>query len=971
MSAKCGGELVSSTKTSQLKLRRSQPVVVPHPLQGAFDMRLMVLIAFAVIATILAFQSPPAVNVAVGSLGDRLFLQSSMGLGEQSDSLWYGDELNPEAQSGRSRWTRQVASVHFPAFTTSSDVSVMVRMAGWPNDVVGQSIDQPQVQFYINGQFSDVFTPTAVFDDYYLVYPAGQQTDDITIEMRISQVFTSTTAYVDARPKGIRVERIALATPSDWIGWNTPPLYVLVYVVLITTFLFMHVQLLVKRVPFALFISLIWLVIAAILLSFTRIYTVLLMPWLLIELVLVVLWLVRADIARYILQLLRRFRLGAALGYGLWVTATVLITALLMRIELPFLQDQPVMRALAWWVLVILLTLVGMFKPVAPVVEWLQKHWQKQSQWWFGVTALGVMTLAVVVITTAPFIGHADYADNAVVARNLVYGRGWVVDYVTQFYQVYDQVTRPQETWPLLQPVWIAAAFIVAGVSDQSARIPNVLFLGLLLVMTYHIGRKIWDSRVGIYAAIVVGFNIFVFRQLIFATTDLAFMLFHLGSLYAVWRMRAPIAPQPFPSRWDSMVVRSIIAGVWTGLMLLQKPGSGGITAIGLGLWLLYEYRSSIQVGLTTPWQRLRGALTEFVTRLWPIALWALIALFIVSPYVERNMRLFGSPAYTTEQYDAWVLEYTQWDAIYRVYAADGGIGSGDIPERSWLLRWGFDGVLAKVVKQFVAVRDYMMPALPEFPAGVSQIGAPDAALGMVPTVVIWFAIVGLLAWQSVNHRLIRRVIVAAFVPYLLFMVLYWHANEPRYWVAWIPWFGLFAGAGLIAVFERMRGWHQQRMAFPALVLVLAVTAFSALPAVEYAQQRRVVDAQIVTADLDMYRYLRANTPLSAVMMTRVPWQLNWYAERPAVMIPSDTDAETLLRLAKHYRVQYLVLDSLQRPNAATRAMIQQMIEDPANGFVEVYRTPEYPVVDNGRSFTMQSVVYEFNPDATGVAAIR
>ena len=106
-------------------------------------------------------------------------------------------------------------------------------------------------------------------------------------------------------------------------------------------------------------------------------------------------------------------------------------------------------------------------------------------------------------------------------------------------------------------------------------------------------------------------------------------------------------------------------------------------------------------------------------------------------------------------------------------------------------------------------------------------------------------------------------------------------------------------------------------------------------------------------------------------MMTRVPWQLNWYAERPAVMIPADTDAETLLRLAKHYRVQYLVLDSLQRPNAATRAMIQQMIEDPANGFVEVYRTPEYPVVDNGRSFTMQSVVYEFNPDATGVAAIR
>jgi hypothetical protein len=160
-------------------------------------------------------------------------------------------------------------------------------------------------------------------------------------------------------------------------------------------------------------------------------------------------------------------------------------------------------------------------------------------------------------------------------------------------------------------------------------------------------------------------------------------------------------------------------------------------------------------------------------------------------------------------------------------------------------------------------------------------------------------------------------------------------------------------------------------MALPALVLVCVVTALSAMPAVEYAQQRRVVDAHLVAADRDMYRYLRANTPLSAVMMTRVPWQLNWYAERPAVMIPADTDAETLLRLAKHYRVQYLVLDSLQRPNASTRALLDQLIADPANGFVEVYRTPEYPVTDDGRSFTMQSVVYEFNPDATGVAAIR
>ncbi len=706
-------------------------------------------------------------------------------------------------------------------------------------------------------------------------------------------------------------------------------------------------------------------------LAFSRIYAVQLMPLSSLLLGLWLTWLVRSDIAQFGMRLVRRFARGASMGYGMWWMSTVLLTYALMQIPLPILNDQPLLRLGAWWAIVVVLTIVGVFRPFARMVEWLNQRWLKQSRGWFVASVAGIVIVAGWVIMTAPFIGHADYADNAVVARNLVYGRGWVVDYVTQFYKIYDQVTRPQETWPLLQPVWIAAAFMLAGVSDVSARVPNVIFLVALLTMTYRIGRKLWDSRVAMYAVFVVACNIFVYRQLIFATTDLAFMVFHLGAVFAVWRMREPLTPQPFPSRWDSMFVRALVAGVWTGLMLLQKPGSGGISAIGLGLWLLYEHRGSIQTSLMTPWQRLRSALGAMIQRIWPIGVWALVALVIVAPYVERNLRLFDSPAYTTEQYDAWVLEYTQWDAIYRVYAADGAIGTGDIPERSWLLRWGYDGVLAKIVKQFVAVRDYTMPVLTTFPLGIAAIGAPQEALGMVPNLVLWLAVLGLIVWQSPKYRLLRHVLIAAFVPYLFFMVLYWHANEPRYWVAWIPWMALFGGAGLFAIFDRLRSWYAQRMALPALALVLLITIASVLPAVQYAQQRRDTDAQLVAADLDMYRYLRANTPLSAVMMTRVPWQLNWYAERPAVMIPADADAETFLRLAKHYRVQYLVLDSLQRPNAATRAMLQTMLDNPDYGFVEVYRTPEYPVTDDGRSFTMQSVVYEFNPDATGVAAIR
>jgi len=218
---------------------------------------------------------------------------------------------------------------------------------------------------------------------------------------------------------------------------------------------------------------------------------------------------------------------------------------------------------------------------------------------------------------------------------------------------------------------------------------------------------------------------------------------------------------------------------------------------------------------------------------------------------------------------------------------------------------------------------------------------------------------------------MLRRLLSIGFAPYVLFMVIYWHANEPRYWVPLLPWMAMFAAVGMIAVYDRARQWFNGRLNGVVLVGLLVVVGLSVQPSITYVQSRATVDAQMVAADLDMYAFLRNKTPLNAVMMTRVPWQLNWYAERPAVMIPSDTDAQTLLRLASHYQARYLVLDALQRPNTATRAMIAAMIADTTIGIKEVYRTPEYVVNDAGRTYTMQSVVYEFPSDYAGATPIR
>jgi hypothetical protein len=254
----------------------------------------------------------------------------------------------------------------------------------------------------------------------------------------------------------------------------------------------------------------------------------------------------------------------------------------------------------------------------------------------------------------------------------------------------------------------------------------------------------------------------------------------------------------------------------------------------------------------------------------------------------------------------------------------------------------------------------------------VHPLGAAETATGLLADSALWFMLLGLVVWQSSLSGMLRRLLSIGFAPYVLFMVIYWHANEPRYWVPLLPWMAMFAAVGMIAVYDKARQWFNGRLNAVALLGLVVVVGLSVQPSVIYVQNRQAVDAQMIAADRDMYAFLRDKTPLSAVMMTRVPWQLNWYAERPAVMIPADSDAVTLLRLARHYQARYLVLDALQRPNAATRAMIATMIADPAIGMKEVYRTPEYPVNDAaGRAYTMQSVVYEFPSDYAGATPIR
>src|SRR5580693_7545227 len=95
---------------------------------------------------------------------------------------------------------------------------------------------------------------------------------------------------------------------------------------------------------------------------------------------------------------------------------------------------------------------------------------------------------------TPPLLDDADSV-HAEAAREMVVRHDWTTLYI-------DGI-RYLEKAPLLY--WsMAASFKVFGVSDWAARLPLILGLLALLLVTYFLGRRTMGERAGLWAAIVL-----------------------------------------------------------------------------------------------------------------------------------------------------------------------------------------------------------------------------------------------------------------------------------------------------------------------------------------------------------------------------------------------------------------------------------------------------------------------------------
>ncbi|HEY3175064.1 MAG TPA: glycosyltransferase family 39 protein [Candidatus Polarisedimenticolia bacterium] len=207
------------------------------------------------------------------------------------------------------------------------------------------------------------------------------------------------------------------------------------------------------------------------------------------------------------------------------------------------------------------------------------------------------------------------YLDNA---ANIMKGRGLATHYTSHFFREAPPLHAEDISSPLY-PYLLAGTFQLTGVEPRAAQLWSLFAGCLMIALTFVLGRRLFDERTALLASILVALNPDSVIMSSWSMTEMLYGAMVLGILLlADGNGIASLS-----------LTRAAALGGACGLLYLTRA-NGLSVAAAMGLVALVQRRPAAAAGLV------------------------LAFLAVVSPWLARNQRVFGSPTWSAMKHVAW-----------------------------------------------------------------------------------------------------------------------------------------------------------------------------------------------------------------------------------------------------------------------------------------------------------------------------
>lgn len=483
--------------------------------------------------------------------------------------------------------------------------------------------------------------------------------------------------------------------------------------------------------------------------------------------------------------------------------------------------------------------------------------------------------------------GHGDVSFYYTVAKNLVEGRGFQIDYLWGFWGEPTGLPTPSNLWWMPLTSLVAAAGMWLGQGDYaSAQLGTSVCSSLAPWIVYLLGRDLFSRRTGLLGALL-------------ATTLHLF----LG------QPSAPISASPY--------VVLVPLGLWLALHVAARPAwlfwAGVVVALAQltrtdGLLLV----APLAVGLL--WGRAPRPPTTVLLRGAALAL--LGYGLTMAPWWARNLSVFGVLQPAVSGRALFMTGYDQWHAL-----------PASVTPQTWLAD-GWGPVLA--LKAQVAWAN-LLTFFSGLTVGAPQEGLAWKAPALAATLVLSW--VGLLGTLQRRFLPLWTHVVGVWAFYSLAFTVVGHGSFRSAMYGFYGFLLLCAVRGV----ERGAAWLARRLGTPRSEpwLVGVLIALLLIGQYRFAAESLGRKAEAIARLAAYHRALEEQVfaPLGmddAVVMTRDVHEFHALLGRRCVQIPAE-DADTILAVARRYGVTHILLgggellrrrpglaDLLRRPEVRT-----------------------------------------------------